>query len=182
MKQPLKSKNFKKTTKTTKKMPKITKKYGISKLEQYFAHNFLEKLKIKYIYQYSATNIGRYFDFAVTVYDDYPFKYELKEGLNSIKQENDNKWFIAFLIEIDGDYFHSNPQKIDEKKLNPMQKHNKMVDKIKDDWAKMQGIPLLRFWEDDIRNNSTFVLKKLKDWISTAKKKKMIIENKKKPH
>lgn len=37
--------------------------YGTSKLEDRFAKEFLEKLGIKYIYQFKAESIGRYFDF-----------------------------------------------------------------------------------------------------------------------
>lgn len=38
-------------------------KYGTSKLEEDFAHNFLDKLGVEYQYQFEAKEIGRYFDF-----------------------------------------------------------------------------------------------------------------------
>ena len=160
---------------------KINQQYGTSQLERDFARDFLDKLGLKYIYQFEAKEIKRYYDFAITVYDDYPFKYEEKDGLKSIIQEG-KEFLVSFLIEVDGDYFHSNPSVVDEKNLNPMQKHNKMVDKHKDEWAAMQGLPLLRLWESDIRKKPRKVLSELKKAVEQAKKKRLILENKKKPH
>ena len=54
-------------------------KYGTSKLEEDFAHNFLDKLGVKYIYQFEAKDIGRFFDFY-------------------LQDEN-------LIIEVDGDYW-----------------------------------------------------------------------------
>jgi hypothetical protein len=160
---------------------KVNQQYGTSQLERDFARDFLDKLGLKYIYQFEAKEIKRYYDFAITVYDDYPFKYEEKDGLKSIIQEG-KEFLVSFLIEVDGDYFHSNPSVVDEKNLNPMQKHNKMVDKHKDEWAAMQGLPLLRLWESDIRKKPRKVLSELKKAVEQAKKKRLILENKKKPH
>lgn len=80
------------------------KKYGISKLEADFAHNFLDKLGLKYIYEYEAKDIKKYFDFAVTAYTEVPFIMENKHGVNSIKQDGQNVP-IAFIIEVDGSYW-----------------------------------------------------------------------------
>lgn len=188
MKQPIKGKGkIKKKRKVEKKksnpfkVRQHTQEYGTSQLERDFAREFLDKLGLKYVYQFEAKNIKRFYDFAVTVYDDYPYKYEIKDGLNSIIQE-DRMFLIGFLIEVDGDYFHANPDLIDENKLNPMQKHNKFIDSIKNDWARQRGIPLLRIWENDIRNNSKKVMKTLKEAINAAEKRKLIVENRKKPH
>ena len=38
-------------------------KYGTSKLEEKFAKEILDKLGIKYIYQYEAKSIKRFYDF-----------------------------------------------------------------------------------------------------------------------
>lgn len=46
--------------------PKQKKKhpqYGTSKLEEDFAKEFLEKLKVPYQYQFEAKDIGRFYDF-----------------------------------------------------------------------------------------------------------------------
>ena len=188
MKQPTrgKSKQVKSARKKSARSNTVRKKrndqqYGTSKLERDFARDFLDKLGLKYIYQFEAKNIKRFYDFAVTVYDDYPFKYEEKDGLRSIVQEG-KEFLVGFLIEVDGDYFHSNPEIVDENNLNPMQKHNKMVDKHKDEWAAMQGLPLLRLWENDIRKKPRKVMSELKKAVEAAKKRRLILENKKKPH
>jgi hypothetical protein len=109
-----------KTTKRAVHHPK----YGTSKLEEDFARDFLDKLGVKYIYQFEAKDIGRYYDFAIVLNN------ELTTG-------------NMLLIEIDGSYFHSDPRLIKESEMNQMQKHNKRVDKHKDDWALMHGIPLI---------------------------------------
>jgi very-short-patch-repair endonuclease len=57
-----------------------------------------------------------------------------------------------------------------------------MVDKHKDEWAAMQNIPLLRLWENDIRKKPRKVMSEIKKYVEAAKKKKMILENRKKPH
>ena len=83
---------------------KTTAQYGTSQLERDFARDFLDRMKIKYVYQFEAKNIKRFYDFAVTIYDNYPFSYEVKDGINSIIQ-TDKMPTIGFLIEIDGDYW-----------------------------------------------------------------------------
>lgn len=40
-------------------------KFGTSKLEKTFEEEFLKKMKIKYIWQYEAKEIGRWFDFYI---------------------------------------------------------------------------------------------------------------------
>lgn len=189
MKQPIKGKDkIKKKAKIVKtgshnpfRKRKHKQEYGTSKLEYDFAHDFLDKLGLKYVYQYEAKQIKRWFDFAVTAVENYPYKYVVKEGVNSIDQ--DAQLFIPdFLIEVDGDYFHSNPLIVKEDKLNPMQKHNKFVDKLKDEWCGMHCIPLLRIWEYDIRNNPKKVIDMICEYSSAANKRQIIKENKKKPH
>lgn len=180
MKQPVKGKRkVKKRTETVRKVKKA--EYGTSQLERDFARDFLDRMKIKYVYQFEAKDIKRFYDFAISVYDNYPFNYEEKDGIRSIVQV-DKMPTINFLIEIDGDFFHSNPNIVDENKLNPMQKHNKWVDKIKNEWALMHGLPLLRIWEEDIRKHPKKVEKMLKEELDKARKKMLILENKKKPH
>lgn len=103
--------------------------YGTSKLEERFAKNFLDKLGIKYTYQYKAESIGRYYDF------------KLEDNI---------------LIEIDGDFYHGYNLVHEDK--NKMQKHNEYVDRIKDRWALEHGFVLYRIWEHDINNNPQKVL------------------------
>ena len=59
---------------------------------------FLDKLKVKYVRQFEAKDIGRFYDF-----------YLPDSNL---------------IIEVDGDYFHSNPLIYEGKELTPTQKRN----------------------------------------------------------
>lgn len=156
-------------------------KYGISKLEADFAREFLDKLGLKYIYEYEAKDIGRFFDFAIIQHQDIPYIMEDKHGIESVKQEG-QLIDILFIVECDGGYFHSDPRVVNERNLNPMQKHNKVVDFIKTRWCGLHGIPLLRIWEEDIRKNPKKVFEELHKYLGDGYKQKRIRDNKRKPH
>ena len=129
-------------------------KYGTSKLEKKFAKDFLKKLGIKYQEQYYAESIKRYYDFYLTDY--------------------------KVLIEIDGDYYHGYGKVHEEK--SPMQKKNERVDNIKNEWAGMHGIPLIRIWEHDINKTPEKVMNFLKERLDIRTEELKIKENKKKRH
>lgn len=129
-------------------------KYGTSKLEKKFAKEFLDKLGVKYEEQFYAESISRYYDFFLSE--------------------------CRVLIEVDGDYWHSYGKVYEE--MNPTQKKNARVDKIKNEWALAHGIPIIRIWEHDIRENPEKVMKILKENIGIATEKMIINENKKKRH
>ena len=118
--------------------------YGVSKLEDKFAKEFLDELGVRYVRQFKAASIGRYYDFYLP--DDH------------------------LLIEVDGDYYHSYGKLYED--MSPMQKHNKRVDRQKDRWALINGIPLMRIWEHDINKNKSEVMKKLKERIVVSKTEK----------
>lgn len=65
MKQPSK-RNKRKTKEVAAKRTKRKPLFGTSKLEEDFARDFLDKLGLKYIYQFEAKSIGRWFDFYLT--------------------------------------------------------------------------------------------------------------------
>ena len=134
------------------KPKKTHPKYGVSKLEDYFAENFLNPIGVKYVRQYEAKEIGRFYDFFCPD--------------------------ANVIIEVDGDYYHSYGLTYEQK--NPMQKHNEWVDRVKDEWALERGIPVLRIWEHDIRENPEKVMKILKESIGkyTEKQKKIKAKNK----
>ena len=162
MKQPTRKRLTSKNKIVKKKKTVAAKKqrkhplYGTSKLEEDFARDFLDKLGVKYSYQFEAKDIGRFYDFY-------------------LPQHN-------LIIEIDGGYFHSDPRVVDEGKLNPMQKHNKRVDEQKNKWALMHGIPIMRIWEKDIRENPKMVMDELKKRLYVQDKKIEVKENKSKRH
>ena len=159
MAQPISRKRAAKKS-TTKKLSEGVKKkrlhpkYGTSKLEDYFAENFLDVIGVEYVRQYEAKEIGRFYDFAIPT--------------------------ANILIEVDGDYYHSYGLKYEEK--NPMQKHNEWVDRMKDEWALERGIPIIRIWEHDIRENPEKVMKILKEAIGKYTEKQNKIREKNKRH
>lgn len=129
-------------------------KYGTSKLEDYFVENFLDVIGVKYVRQFEAKDIGRFYDFFCPS--------------------------ANVIIEVDGDFYHGYGLTYEEK--SPMQKHNQWVDKTKDEWALRNGIPILRFWEHDIRENPEKVLKELRTAIGKYTDKQEKIKNKNKRH
>lgn len=145
-----------KVTKLSKevKKKKPHPKYGTSKLEDYFAENFLNVLGVKYVRQFEAKEIKRFYDFFCPD--------------------------ANVIIEVDGDYYHSYGLTYEEK--NPMQKHNQWVDKVKDEWALSHGIPILRIWEHDIHDNPEKVMKTLKESIGKYTEKQKKIREKNKRH
>lgn len=128
--------------------------YGTSKLEQDFAHNFLDKLGLEYEYQFEAKDIGRFYDF----------------------------WLpkSRLLIEVDGNFWHGNPEMYTEENLRYHQKKAKKVDELKDKWALIHGIPIIRFWEKDIRENPKKVMKELKERLHMIDDEKNRKDNKRK--
>jgi very-short-patch-repair endonuclease len=112
-------------------------KFGTSKAELDFAKNFLDKLGVRYEWQFEAKQIGRFFDYYLPDYN--------------------------ILLEYDGVFFHADPRVYKEEDLNPMQKRNRRIDEIKDRWALLHGIPLIRIREKDVKENPAGVMKMLKE-------------------
>ena len=59
--------------------------------------------------------------------------------------------------------WHGNPEKYDKEELRGHQKRAQRVDEHKTKWALLHSIPILRFWESDIRKNPKKVMKILKE-------------------
>ena len=135
---------------TTKKLSEVVKKekkhpkYGTSKLEDYFAENFLDIIGVDYIRQFEAKEIGRFYDF------------KLKNGP---------------ILEINGSYWHGDKRIYEEKDLNNVQKKNIYVDELKRRWAENKGIEIYYFWEKDIYENPESVKRTLNDIIKKYNKK-----------
>lgn len=148
--------SIKKRTAPKRKPKRWHPKFGTSKLEDDFASGFLDKLKVKYIRQFEAKDIKRFYDF-----------YLPETNL---------------IIEVDGGYYHSDPRVVDINNLSPMQKHNKRVDEVKNKWALAHGIPIMRIWEEDIRHNPSTVMKELKKRLKIETEKKELLEKSNKRH
>ena len=92
---------------------------------------------------------------------------EMKHGINSIKQENQNVP-IAFIVEVQGSYWHGDPRLFNENKLNRTQKKNKYVDFLKAKWCDLHCIPLVLIWEEDIKKNPNRVFEILNEQIKKS--------------
>lgn len=104
----------------------ITDHNHTSKLEKTFA-NILDLLEIEYKQFFYAKDIKAFYDF-------YLPKYNI-------------------IIEVDGDFWHCNPNSKHNVPKYETQKRNLIKDSIKSQWASDNGYKLLRFWENDINNN-----------------------------
>ena len=142
MKQPIKKKPLakKKTIKPKWKHPK----FGTSKLEEDFARDFLDKLGVKYKWQFEAKDIGRFYDFKI---------------------------IGGPIIEIQGSYWHGDPRLYEKKDLNKTQLKTQMVDEYKKKWALSHGIPIYYIWEKDIKENPDKVMNFLKEILYIKDKK-----------
>jgi very-short-patch-repair endonuclease len=131
--------------KTRKKMSETTinniiktNRNHTSKLEKTFA-NILDLLDIKYQQFFYAKEIKAFYDFYIPEHN--------------------------LLIEVDGDFWHCNPDKFPNPEYTT-QKRNLQRDKIKTQWALDNGYKLLRFWENDIKNNIKYIKQTLLEIIS----------------
>jgi len=70
------------------------------------------------------------------------------------------------LIEIDGDFWHCNPDTDFKEPVYECQFKNLEKDKVKDEWCNENKITLIRFWESDINNNINNVKSILKTVLS----------------
>jgi very-short-patch-repair endonuclease len=134
---------LKKMSETRLKWMRENSKVKTSKLE----NKFMELLNeigyvqdIDYIHNHLVTNIKTFFDFYIP-----------------------NKKVI---IEVDGDFYHCNP---DTKYSIPeyeIQKKNLSNDKRKNSWCYNHNIVLLRYWEKDINERPEWVISDLKQRLS----------------
>jgi len=106
-----------------------------SKLEQRF-EDMLVELNIQFINQHPLNGY---------LYDFYLPKHNL-------------------LIEVDGDWFHCNPDVYPEA-IHEIQKFVKVNDESKNKVAQENNTPLLRFWEKDINDNPDVVKSKLLGYL-----------------
>ena len=70
------------------------------------------------------------------------------------------------LIEVDGDYWHCNPNTKHALPITEAQIKTVMKDRIKNDYCRRNKIKLYRFWETDINNTPEKVLDILRTILS----------------
>lgn len=170
MKQPTRNRKTGKWNGRASKKEGGSVRYGVSKLEMYFAHNFLDKLGLDYIYEYEAKDIGRFYDFAViATIPKTELIMEEKNGINAVSQHR-NSYRIKFMCEIDGGFWHGDPRLVGRVRMTNMQKRNRLIDKMKDNWCESHHMVLLRIWEYDIKNNPNEVMDGLRKILSKLDK------------
>jgi very-short-patch-repair endonuclease len=94
---------------------------------EYKFEGILDLLEIKYIHSYFIETINKIYDFYLPEHN--------------------------ILIEIDGDFWHCNPNTKYASPECKTQNINIKNDIFKSQWALDNGYKLLRFWENDINNN-----------------------------
>lgn len=77
-------------------------------------------------------------------------EYEYSFILNSLYQYDFIIKNTNILIEVDGDYWHGNPNIY--KELNHIQIDKQEKDKIKEEYAKQYGYKVIRIWEQELKN------------------------------
>ena len=110
-----------------------------SKLEKEFAL-ILDTLNIKYIQWFYAKDIKAFYDFYIPIKN--------------------------IIIEVDGDFWHCNPNTKFILLEYKTQEKNLKRDQQKNQWAKNNGFKLLRFWEYDIKNNPQQIIEILKQELT----------------
>lgn len=70
------------------------------------------------------------------------------------------------LVEIDGDYYHANPDTMKSENINGMQAKNVRNDTFKNGLASGLGFALERVWENDLKSNYEIVKSRFKKILS----------------
>ena len=114
----------------------IGRRHYTSKLEEKFKNEILIPLNITFDHFFKPKTQKFFYDFYLPDY--------------------------KIIIEVDGDFFHSNPKFYPNGPIYKTQIKNNLNDQLKNQWAKDNGFKLFRFWEDDIKNNLQQIIEILK--------------------
>jgi very-short-patch-repair endonuclease len=91
----------------------------------------------------------------------HEFQYEFQKRLFDFKIEYKN-----ILIEVDGDFYHCNPNTKHSEVLYETQKLTKKNDEYKNVLCQNHGMILLRYWEKDINERPEWIISELKKELS----------------
>ena len=108
-----------------------------SKIESKF-ESILKLINLDFVYQYEYEN--RLFDFYIKKYNT--------------------------LIEVDGDFYHCNPNSKHCEVIYETQKLTKQNDKYKDELCVNNNITLIRYWEKDINERPEWIISDLRQKLS----------------
>lgn len=125
--------------------PMFGKTHTPETIQKIFSHRKMNKLEKMVADEFDKVGVSYYFQFFITegkVCKSYDFKIKGK----------------PLIIEVDGDFWHGNPnvkhhyEKVDEVKTN---------DLMKDIIASERGYKVIRLWESDIKKDPSVILKAL---------------------
>jgi very-short-patch-repair endonuclease len=128
--------------------PMLGKTHSIESIKKIFSHRKMNKLEKIVADELDKNNIKYYFQFFINgnIAKSYDFKIKDK----------------SILIEIDGNFWHGNPNTKNHFNDCDKVKYN---DKIKEELALQNGYKLLRFWESDIKRDSSIIIKSLHEYL-----------------
>lgn len=95
---------------------------------------------------------------------NFEYQYEYKHRLFDFYLEKYNT-----LIEVDGDFYHCNPNSKHREVVYETQKLTKQNDIYKDELCENHDITLIRYWEKDINERPEWVISDLKQKLSLQK-------------
>lgn len=124
------------------------------RMEYIIKHGFEIKSELEKIFKNILIN-----EFSMVEEVDFYPQYYVREIKSLYDFKISGK---KILIEIDGDYWHCNPNSKFSEPKYAAQFSNLKQDEIKNKWCTDNGYKLLRFWESDINNNLDSVIEILK--------------------
>jgi very-short-patch-repair endonuclease len=92
---------------------------------------------------------------------NFEYQYEYQHRLFDFYLEKYNT-----LIEVDGDFYHCNPNSKHHEMIYETQKLTKQNDKYKDELCVNNNVILIRYWEKDINERPEWIISDLKNRLS----------------
>jgi very-short-patch-repair endonuclease len=119
--------------------------------------------RVSYIKENGLTPVSNLEKYFSKLMDDCGIEYHPQFYVREIKALYDFKIKGKnILIEVDGDFWHCNPNTKHKIPVTEHQIKNLTKDKIKNKWTLENGYTLLRFWETDINDKPEWVIGELK--------------------
>ena len=129
--------------------PMYGKTHTPETVQRIFSHRKMNKLEEVVANKLNEANIPYYFQYFITengICKSYDFKLKDK----------------PIILEVDGDFWHGNPEKKNHYiKANEIKEN----DKLKDEMANKKGIKVVHLWESEIRKDPSIVVRTISPYI-----------------
>jgi len=119
-----------------------------------YQHYYGKKTDIEIVFEKLLEELEIPYQIKFRIYDTKKINFWFREYDFLLSNSN-------ILIEVDGDFWHGNEEVFGE--LNEYQKNTQINDKIKEDFAKLNGYDVIRFWGSEIKNNTIEIKNKIKN-------------------